>query len=85
MGPLLSVAVAGKTGTLSAVTDKGFLRYSWFIGYAPADHPQIAFAVVLGKGASKRIKATYLGRRLVEEYLIGARAQEAARVLASAR
>ena len=83
--PLLSVPVAGKTGTLSAETDKGFLRYSWFVGYAPADHPQIAFAVVLGKRASKRIKATYLGRRLVEEYLAGARERDEARMVAAAR
>ena len=83
--PLLPVSVAGKTGTLSAVTDKGFLRYSWFVGYAPADHPRIAFAVALGKQASKRIKATYLGRRLVEEYLAGVREHDDARVLAAAR
>jgi peptidoglycan glycosyltransferase len=82
---VLPVSVAGKTGTLSAVTDKGFVRYSWFVGYAPADHPRIAFAVALGKQASKRIKATYLGRRLVEEYLAGVREQDAARVLAAAR
>jgi peptidoglycan glycosyltransferase len=66
--PLLSVAVAGKTGTLSATTDKGQLEYSWFVGYAPTERPQIAFAVVLGNPTSWRIKATYVGRRLVEEY-----------------
>ena len=44
----LPVEVAGKTGTLSAQTDKGYVGYSWFIGYAPADHPAIAFAVALG-------------------------------------
>src|SRR3569833_1017102 len=66
---LLPVSVAGKTGTLSAQTDKGYLGYSWFIGFAPADHPKIAFAVVIGNQASWRIKAAYVGRRLVEEYL----------------
>ena len=34
-------------------------------GYAPADHPQIAFAVALGNHAGWRIKATYVGRRIV--------------------
>ena len=67
--PLLPVSVAGKTGTLSAQTDKGYLGYSWFVGYAPADHPKIAFAVVIGNHASWRIKAAYVGRRIVEEYL----------------
>jgi len=66
---LLPVSVAGKTGTLSAQTDKGYLGYSWFVGFAPADHPKIAFAVVIGNQASWRIKAAYVGRRIVEEYL----------------
>ena len=71
--PLLSVAVAGKTGTLSAATDKGQLGYSWFVGYAPALRPQIAFAVVLGNAPTWRIKATYVARRLVEEFSKGDR------------
>ncbi|MBC8132249.1 MAG: penicillin-binding protein, partial [Deltaproteobacteria bacterium] len=83
--PLLPVSVAGKTGSLSAATDKGFVGYSWFVGYAPADHPQIAFAVALGNHASWRIKATYLGRRLVSEYLAGSRERSASRLLAAAR
>jgi len=65
----LPVEVAGKTGTLNAETDHGPLGYSWFVGYAPADHPTIAFAVVLGNAPSWRIKATYVGRHIVTEYL----------------
>jgi peptidoglycan glycosyltransferase len=65
----LPVEVAGKTGTLNAVTDHGPLGYSWFVGYAPADHPTIAFAVVLGNAPNWRIKATYVGRHIVTEYL----------------
>lgn len=66
---LLPVDVAGKTGTLSAETDHGYVGYSWFVGYAPADHPAIAFAVVLGNNPNWRIKATYVGRHIVSEYL----------------
>jgi cell division protein FtsI/penicillin-binding protein 2 len=66
---LLPVEVAGKTGTLNAETDHGPLGYSWFVGYAPADHPTIAFAVVLGNAPNWRIKATYVGRHIVSEYL----------------
>ena len=66
---LLPVEVAGKTGTLSAETDRGYVGYSWFVGYAPADHPAIAFAVVLGNNPSWRIKATYVGRHIVSEYV----------------
>ena len=74
---LLPVEVAGKTGTLAANTDRGPIGYSWFVGYAPADHPRIAFAVVLGNGPAWRIKATYVGRHIVTQYLAGraARAQ----------
>ncbi len=68
---LLPVEVAGKTGTLSADTDRGPIGYSWFVGYAPADHPRIAFAVLLGNGPSWRIKATYVGRQIVGQYLAG--------------
>jgi peptidoglycan glycosyltransferase len=83
--PLLPVSVAGKTGTLSAETDKGYLGYSWFVGYAPAEHPQIAFGVALGNRANWRIKATYVARRLVTEYLALSREGRPVHVLATAR
>jgi penicillin-binding protein A len=81
---LLPIDVAGKTGTLGAETDHGYVGYSWFIGYAPADHPTIAFAVTLGNTATWRIKATYVARRIVTEYLAGKRTERVApRVLAA--
>ena len=79
----LSVEVAGKTGTLSAQTDKGYLGYSWFVGYAPADHPRIAFAVVLGNQPQWRIKATYVARRIVAEHLASQGDRFATRMLAT--
>jgi cell division protein FtsI/penicillin-binding protein 2 len=66
---LLPVEVAGKTGTLSAETDRGYVGYSWFVGYAPAERPTIAFAVVLGNNPIWRIKATYVGRHIVSNYI----------------
>jgi cell division protein FtsI/penicillin-binding protein 2 len=82
---LLAVDVAGKTGTLGAETDHGYVGYSWFVGYAPADHPRIAFAVTLGNQASWRIKATYVARRIVTEYLTerAEKARSAPRILAA--
>jgi cell division protein FtsI/penicillin-binding protein 2 len=77
----LPVEVAGKTGTLSAETDRGYVGYSWFVGYAPADRPAIAFAVALGNSPSWRIKATYVGRHIVSEHL----AERAATKLLAAR
>jgi peptidoglycan glycosyltransferase len=80
--PYLPVTVAGKTGSLSYrggpmdpplpaldLTEEPYLAYNWFIGYAPADHPRIAFAVVIGNRAAWRIKATFVARRMIAEYL----------------
>jgi cell division protein FtsI/penicillin-binding protein 2 len=67
--PILPVTVAGKTGTLSAETDRGFVGYSWFVGFAPAEKPRIAFAVALGNGAHWRIKAAFVARQIVSAYL----------------
>ena len=39
------VAVAGKTGT--AETGNSGINTTWFIAFAPADHPRVAIAVVL--------------------------------------
>ena len=51
MARLASVAdmkVAGKTGT--ARTDQGTWSNAWFVGYAPAERPQIAVVVFLERG-----------------------------------
>ena len=53
------------------------------MGYAPADHPTIAFAVVLGNGPSWRIKATYVGRHIVTEYLAEKADRGGARLVAA--
>jgi cell division protein FtsI/penicillin-binding protein 2 len=39
------------------------------VGYAPADKPRIAFAVVVGNPQLWRIKATFVARRLLADYL----------------
>jgi cell division protein FtsI/penicillin-binding protein 2 len=75
----LPVTVAGKTGTLNfrggpqdpplpggaLLPDQRGLGYNWFVGYAPADKPRIAFAVVVGNPQAWRIKATFVARRLI--------------------
>jgi penicillin-binding protein A len=61
------VAIAGKTGSLTGKRDP-ILNYNWFIGFAPADRPEIAFAVVLANPSKWRIKAHYAARRLVQIY-----------------
>ncbi|MDC0707395.1 penicillin-binding transpeptidase domain-containing protein [Stigmatella sp. ncwal1] len=50
----------GKTGTLA---DKNpFRDYSWFVGFAPKDHPRVAVAAVIVNEPLWRIRATWLGR-----------------------
>lgn len=62
------VEVAGKTGSLTGKRAPAY-NYNWFIGFAPADDPEIAFAVVLANEPKWKIKAHYAARRLVQIYL----------------
>ena len=41
------VQIAGKTGTAQVRKAGGTIDIAWFIGFAPADHPQIAWAVAI--------------------------------------
>lgn len=50
------VTVAGKTGT--AQTSRDVSPHAWFTGFAPADDPQVAVAVVVEQGGSMGSEAT---------------------------
>jgi cell division protein FtsI/penicillin-binding protein 2 len=52
------ILVPGKTGSL-AVHDP-FMDYSWFVGYAPAEDPKVAFAAVVGNKPLWHIKSGYV-------------------------
>ena len=58
-----SASAWGKTGTLNG--HEPFVAYSWFVGFAPADHPRIAFAVLLGNDENGRMKASEVARDLL--------------------
>jgi len=58
--------VAGKTGSLTR--PEPYVDYSWFVGFAPADKPKIAFAVLLGNPKRWRIKAASMARLLLQSY-----------------
>ena len=51
---LEGVAVAAKTGTL--IGDKPTRMYSWFVGFAPAEAPEVAIAVLLANDVTWRMK-----------------------------
>ncbi|HJK96053.1 MAG TPA: penicillin-binding transpeptidase domain-containing protein, partial [Polyangiaceae bacterium LLY-WYZ-14_1] len=57
---LPGIRVAGKTGSLS--TDRPYRGYSWWVGFAPADDPQLAVAALVVNRPRWRIKASYLAR-----------------------
>jgi len=50
------VTVAGKTGT--AETGNGTAPHAWFVGFAPADNPVVAVAVIVENGGSLGSEAT---------------------------
>lgn len=62
------MSVAGKTGTAEIETGANTKNNLWFIGFAPADDPQVAFAVtvkdVFGFGGDV---AAPIARQLIEE------------------
>jgi peptidoglycan glycosyltransferase len=66
------IKVAGKTGTAeNELTGKGENKeHAWFIGFAPAENPQIAVAVIVeyGGGSGGTVSAPIAGK-LMESYL----------------
>jgi len=50
------VTVAGKTGT--AETGQGTAPHAWFVGFAPAENPVVAVAVIVENGGSLGSEAT---------------------------
>lgn len=60
------VDVAGKTGTLHGHSP--FRAYDWFMGFAPADDPEIAVAGLVINDPQWRIKGHYVGRELLRRY-----------------
>jgi cell division protein FtsI/penicillin-binding protein 2 len=57
------VRVAGKTGTATSRDGSG-VTHAWFVGYAPADAPEIALVVFLERGTGAADAAPLAGRIL---------------------
>ncbi|MFN8140611.1 MAG: penicillin-binding protein 2 [Fimbriimonadales bacterium] len=64
---IAGVRIAGKTG--SADWDSRRRSHAWFIGYAPADNPQIAFAIVIEAVGRGGTEAAPLAGELVQTFL----------------
>ncbi len=61
------VPTAGKSGTAQLGGEAA--PHSWFIGYAPADAPRIAIAVIVEGGGAGAQVAVPMAGRLMSEYL----------------
>jgi peptidoglycan glycosyltransferase len=55
---LKKMSICGKTGSLSGENPPG--RYDWFVGFAPGDAPQIAFAAMIVNQDRSRIKGAFV-------------------------
>ncbi|HEY3321521.1 MAG TPA: penicillin-binding transpeptidase domain-containing protein [Planctomycetota bacterium] len=64
-GPELAIKVAGKTST--AEHKKGAEAHAWFAGYAPADNPQVAFAVFIQEGGHGGKEAAPVAYKFLKE------------------
>lgn len=65
---LPGIEVAGKTGTLSRYNPHR--TYNWWVGYAPVDNPEIAVAALVVNEPKWRIKASYVAKEALRNYLI---------------
>lgn len=61
---LEKIAIAGKTGTAqNPGTD-----HAWFVGYAPADDPEVVFAVLVENAGHGGVVAAPIASRLIQAY-----------------
>ena len=65
-GSLRGVEVAGKTGSLADA--RPYRDYTWFVGYAPADRPEVAVATVVVNDRLWHARAPTVAREALEAY-----------------
>jgi len=63
----------GKTGSSEHQTDEK--THSWFVGFAPLDHPRIAIAVLVESAGHGSVVAAPIARDIVKAYLLAANAR----------
>jgi cell division protein FtsI/penicillin-binding protein 2 len=64
---LLPFDVAAKTGTLSGTNPEGVNH--WFVATAPIKNPRIALSVIVVNAPGSGVKASRLGKSVIEQYL----------------
>jgi cell division protein FtsI/penicillin-binding protein 2 len=63
------IQVAGKTGTLTEHTQDR--HYTWFVGFAPAEEPEVAVSVLVVNTPIWQVKAADIARDLLRAYFAG--------------
>ncbi len=63
---LKKISIGGKTGSLSGDNPPG--QYDWFIGFAPADDPQIAFAAMIINQQGWRMKGAFVAQEALKDF-----------------
>ncbi len=64
--PLRQISVAGKTGSLTEPSP--FRDYSWFVGFAPAEDPQIAVAALVVNDRVWHVRASTVAHAALRAY-----------------
>ncbi len=59
---------AGSAGVDSEDLDKAIRDHAWFVGYAPAEDPTIAFAIIVEHGGHGGATAAPIARKVLEVY-----------------
>jgi peptidoglycan glycosyltransferase len=63
---LKKMSICGKTGHLSGQNPPGL--YDWFIGFAPAETPRIAFAAMIINHDRWRVKGAYVAQEALKTF-----------------
>jgi penicillin-binding protein 2 len=87
-GKNMTYTIAGKTGTAQVFTvarnekldnqktvSDRLRDHSWFIAFAPAEHPRIAVAVIVENGGFGASVASPIARKVMDTYLLDANGQ----------
>ena len=63
---LQRMSICGKTGSLSGDNPPGL--YDWFVGFAPADGPQIAFAAMVVNRDRSKLKGAFVAQEALKTF-----------------